>query len=62
MNQIWEKGGIKVARGGAHTVKLMDKKIKGTVLHLSVADQNACLAMTAPFITVCTPLLTGFCG
>lgn len=49
-----------IVRGGAHTVKLMDKEKKGTVLHSSVADQNACLARPAPFITACPPLLTFF--
>lgn len=34
------------------------KEIKGTGLHVNVADQDACLALPAPFITICTPLLT----
>ena len=41
-------------------VKQMDKEIKGTGLHVNVADQNACLVMPVPFITVCPPLLTLF--
>lgn len=41
-------------------VKHMDKEIKGTGLHVNIADQNAFLAKPAPFITICPPLLTVF--
>lgn len=34
------------------------KEIKGTGLPVNVADQNACLAMPAPLIAICPPLLT----
>lgn len=34
------------------------KEIKGTGLHVNVADQDACLAMPVPFIAICPPLLT----
>lgn len=33
-------------------------EIKGTGLHVNVADQNACLVMPAPLIAICPPLLT----
>lgn len=43
--------------GRIHMVKQMNKEIKGTGLHVNVADQNSSLAMPALFITICPPLL-----